>query len=109
MMYCQALDPNPYSPNPLRPTPTQSNLQGVKVGLREAATNFDAQLRHRIIFVNTQITWLVQIPDKALCDSFLCGIFFAEIRRIKALTHDKLNEVTSNFVASLDDKETSLT
>ena len=77
--------------------------------LREAAPNSDAQLGHRIIFVITQITWLVQIPDMALCYSFLCGIFFAEIRIIKALTHEKLNEVTSNFVASLDNKEPSET
>ena len=64
---------------------------------------------HRIIFVNTQITWLVQIPDKALCVSYLCGIFFAEIRRIESQTHEKLNKVTSNFVASLDNKEPSET
>ena len=80
-----------------------------RLGLREAAPNSDAQLGHRIIFVITQITWLVQIPDKALCDSYLCGIFFAEIRIIKSQTHEKLNEVTSNFVASLDNKEPSET
>ena len=80
-----------------------------RLGLREAAPNSDAQLLHRIIFVITQITWLVQIPDKALCVSYLCGIFFAEIRIIKSQTHEKLNKVTSNFVASLDNKEPSET
>ena len=52
---------------------------------------------------------LVQIPDKALCDSYLYGIFFAEVRIIKAQTHEKLNEVIRNFLASLDDKEPSET
>ena len=60
-------------------------------------------------FVNTQITWLVQISDKALCYSYLSGILYAEIRRIKSQTHEKLNEVTSKFVASLDNKELSET
>ena len=78
-----------------------SGLKFPKLGVREGAPNSDAQLVHRIILDNTQITWLVQIPDKALCDSYLCGIFFSEIRRIKAQTHEKLNEVTSNFGALL--------
>ena len=36
-------------------------------------------------------------------------LIFAENRRIKAQCQKKLNEVTSNFVASLDNKEPSET
>ena len=81
-----------------------SDLIFPELGLRKAKPHFDAQPGQRPIFTQHEDASAVAEALTRLRVTSTCVV---EIRRVKTKSLEVLNKVTSDFLASLDNKEPS--